>query len=151
MTGPDDQRGQTTLLILGLATVLLMLGAVVTDASAAYLQRQALDTIADGAALTAADAAATGAGLYRSGVGADLRLDPAAARSAVAAYLRRAGAARRYPGLRAQVRLDPAGRRVVVRVAAAIRLPLHVPGSPRSASVGATGAASVRVDAAATG
>ena len=45
-----DERGTGMLLIVGLAFVLAMMAAVVTDASAAYLQRQGLDTIADGAA-----------------------------------------------------------------------------------------------------
>ncbi|WP_447643347.1 pilus assembly protein TadG-related protein [Nocardioides zeae] len=56
----SDQHGQTTLMIVGFAGVLFMLLAVVVDASAAYLQRQGLATIADGAALAGADAGATG-------------------------------------------------------------------------------------------
>ena len=60
-----------------------MMAAVVTDASAAYLQRQGLDTLADGAALTAADAGASGDEAYGDGLGADLHLDADAARAAV--------------------------------------------------------------------
>ena len=72
-----DERGSVTVLIVGLAVVLLMMAAVVTDASAAYLQRQGLDTLADGAALTGADAGASGdeayaGGLDRPGRGAQL-------------------------------------------------------------------------------
>jgi hypothetical protein len=141
-----DQRGSVTVLIIGLAVVLLMMVAVVTDASAAYLQRQGLDTIADGAALTAADAGASGDEAYGSGLGAELHLDADIARSAVYDYLRRVGAYTRYPGLTAHVTLDSSLQRVIVEVRAPIHLPLHVPGSPDHADVGATGAATVGID-----
>ncbi len=141
-----DERGQTTLLIIGLAVVLLMMAAVVTDASAAYLQRQGLDTLADGAALTGADAGASGDEAYGTGLDADLHLDADVARAAVFGYLHKVGAFDRYPGLTAQVSVDQATERVIVEVHAPIHLPLHVPGSPEHADVGATGAASVGVD-----
>jgi uncharacterized membrane protein len=141
-----DQRGQATLMIIGFAVVLLMMAAVVTDASAAYLQRQGLDTIADGAALTAADAGASGSEAYGEGLGDDLVLDADVTRSAVADYLRRVGAATRYPGLTTQVSVDPTSQRVVVTVHAPVHLPLHVPGSPAQASIGASSAATVGVD-----
>lgn len=141
-----DERGTATLLIVGLALVLAMMAAVVTDASAAYLQRQGLDTIADGAALTAADAGASGREAYGEGLSADLHLDADAARAAVADYLRRIDAFTRFPGLTAHVSVDPTSRRVVVMVRAPVRLPLHVPGGPTRAVVGATGSAEVGVD-----
>ena len=141
-----DERGQATVLIIGLAVVLLMMTAVVTDTSAAYLQRQGLDTLADGAALTGADAGASGSEAYAAGLGDDLVLDAEVARAAVLGYLHRVGAFDRYPGLTAEVRVDQAEQRVLVTVHAPIRLPLHVPGSPQRASVGATGAAGVGLD-----
>jgi hypothetical protein len=141
-----DERGTVMLMITGFAVVLLMMAAVVTDASAAYLQRQALDTLADGAALTAADAAASGDEAYGEGLDADLHLDAGVARAAVFSYLRRVGAITRYPGLTATVAVDSSLQRVIVEVRAPIHLPLHVPGGPESASVGATSAASVGVD-----
>jgi hypothetical protein len=141
-----DQRGTATLLIVGFAMVLLMMTAVVVDASAAYLQRQGLDTLADGAALTAADAGASGSEAYAAGLDADLHLDPGLARAAVFDYLRRVGAFARYPGLTAQVAVDATRQHVTVAVHAPLHLPLHVPGSPTSASIGATSAASVGVD-----
>ena len=143
---PGDQRGTVALLIIGLAFVLLMMAAVVTDASAAYLQRQGLDTIADGAALTAADAGASGDEAYAAGLDSDLHLDADLARAAVANYLHRVGAYVRYPGLTAQVSVDASRERVTVEVYAPIRLPLHVPGSPSESLIGATGAATVGVD-----
>ena len=87
-----DEQGTATLMIVGLALVLAMMAAVVTDASAAYLQRQGLDTLADGAALAAADAGASGLEAYGEGLSADLHLDADLARTAVADYLRRVGA-----------------------------------------------------------
>jgi len=135
-----------TLMIVGLGVVLLMMAAVVTDASASYLQRQGLDTLADGAALAGADAGASGEEAYGDGLDADLRLDEDVARAAVAAYLHRVGAYARYPGLTTTVAVDRTGQRVIVSVRAPIHLPLHVPGGPESASVGASGAATVGVD-----
>ena len=141
-----DEQGTATLMIIGLALVLAMMAAVVTDASAAYLQRQGLDTIADGAALTAADAGASGREAYGEGLSADLRLDADTARAAVADYLQRVGAFTRFPGLVARVSVDAASQRVVVVVRAPVRLPLHVPGGPTRADVGATSSAEVGVD-----
>jgi uncharacterized membrane protein len=141
-----DERGTASVLIIGLAVVLLMLAAVVTDASAAYLQRQGLDTLADGAALTAADAGASGEEAYGAGLGHDLRLDAATARAAVLQYLHRVGAYGRFPGLTVDVAVDGTAQRVVVAVRARARLPLHVPGSPSHAVIGARSAATVGVD-----
>ena len=64
-----SESGQATILIVGLATVLAMGVAVVTDASAAYLQRQGLDNLADGAALAGADLGAAGDDVYTGGIG----------------------------------------------------------------------------------
>ena len=141
-----SERGTVTLLVMGFAVVLLMMAAVVTDASAAYLQRQSLDTLADGAALTAADAGASGDEAYGEGLDADLHLDADVARAAAFAYLHEIGAFTRYPGLRATVSVDSAAQRVIVEMHAPIHLPLHVPGSPERADVGARSAATVGVD-----
>jgi hypothetical protein len=134
-------------MIVGLAVVLAMLVAVVVDASAAYLQRQGLDTLADGAALRGADLGATGEETYTTGVpDEDLRLSPAAVRAAVHHYLADVGAYATYPGLSFDVGVDAAARRVTVTVHAPIDLPLTVPGSPGTASIGSTGSAVVHVD-----
>ncbi|HEY9563226.1 MAG TPA: pilus assembly protein TadG-related protein, partial [Nocardioides sp.] len=45
-----QEAGQVTVLIVGFALILLMAVGVVVDTSAAYLNRQSLDTLADGAA-----------------------------------------------------------------------------------------------------
>lgn len=142
-----DQAGQVSLLIIGMAVVLAMAVAVVVDASAAYLQRQGLDTIADGAALRGADLAATGEETYRQGVPVG-RLDvtAAAARSAVRTYLGEIDAQRRYPGLAWTVVVDRATATVTVRLRAPLDLPLSIPGAPDSASIGASGSAAVVSD-----
>jgi len=140
-----DERGQTTVLIVGFAVVLAMVVAFVVDSSAAYLQRQGLDTLADGAALRGADLGATGEDVYQGGVPEDtLSLTASEARAAVAAYLRDADAFRRFPGLSYVVRVE--GDRVEVSLRAPLDLPLSIPGSPDRAVVGATGSAEVHVD-----
>ena len=140
-----DERGQSSLLIVGFAAVLAMLVAVVVDTSAAYLQRQGLDTLADGAALRGADLGATGKDVYEGGVPREsLALAPAQARAAVGAYLSDAGAYARYPGLSYTVRIDD--DRVEVRLHAPLDLPLTIPGSPERATIGAEGSAVVGVD-----
>ena len=67
-------------------------------------------------------------------------------RAAVHDYLAAIGAYGRYPGLTFDVVVDAPARRVSVTVHAPLDLPLTVPGSPQSASIGATGAAVVQVD-----
>lgn len=139
-----DERGQTTLLIVGFAVVLMMAVAVVVDVSAAYLQRQGLDNLADGAALVGADAGAQGEDVYAGGLGEDrLDLFEAEARQAVDDYLVQTEAHATYPGLSRTVEVDPATRSVRVRITAPLALPLTIPGSPERASISATGAAAV--------
>lgn len=87
----QTEDGQITLLVIGFAVILLALVAVVVDASQVVLLRRSLSSLADGAALTAAQSLAEGA-LYSGQVADSLPLDPAGARSAVSAYLSQAGA-----------------------------------------------------------
>lgn len=135
-----DDAGQTSLLIVGFAVVLAMLVAVVVDASAAYLHRQGLANLADGAALAGADGGATGSDVYTQGVPEHrLRQQGAAARAAVEDYLRLTGARGDFPGLSYDVAVD--GDRVSVRVSAPVDLPLVVPGSPDHPVVSAVSAA----------
>ena len=144
-----DERGQATVMIIGLAVVLLMAIAVVIDASAAFLQRQGLDTVADGAALAGADAGSRNLEvLYGHGVGATDRLDQAeaVARAAVVDHLRRTGAHATYPGLTVEVRFDAVEDAVEVHLRAPLDLPLTLPGSPGTTVVGAVGSAVVEVE-----
>lgn len=112
-------------MIIGFVIVLVMMVAVVVDASAAYLRRQSLSSLADGAALAAADGI-EGEQVYRSGLDERGAVDPDRARALVAEYLSSAGAQARYPGLRTAV--VASGDRVVVRLGAPLDLPLPLPG-----------------------
>ena len=142
--GDRDESGQATLLIVGLTVVLLMAVAAVVDISAAYLRRQGLDTLADGAALHAADLGATGEEVYAGGVPPGrLALSADAVRASIRDYLVAAGAYATYPGLSFSVSVDPTASSVTVHVRAPLELPLTVPGSPERATIGATGSAVV--------
>lgn len=143
------ESGQTTVMIVGLAVVLLMAIGVVVDATAAYLHRQGLTNVADGAALAGADAGSRNEpSLYGEGIGSAVRLEQkrAAAETAVVDYLRAIGAHAEYPGLTWDVAFDPARASVVVSVRAPLDLPLTVPGSPERASISARAAAVVQLD-----
>lgn len=143
MTRPHtDERGQSAPLIIAFAAIILVLVAVVVDASAAYLERQRLDSLADGAALYGADFGAQGSDAYDGGLAAgDLEISRAEAEQAVHAYLRDVGAAGAHPGLSASVRV--VGDRVVVELATLVELPLHVPGAPVRSTVRSQGSAVV--------
>lgn len=139
---PRDERGSTIPLIVGLATVLLMGVAVVVDASSAYLQRQSLDTLADGAALRGADLGA--AGVYGEGLTQDRLLqESTAVRRVVIDYLESIGADRTYPGLEVAARVNLVDRSVTVTLSAPVDLPLHLPGSPDRPVVAASSTAAV--------
>lgn len=140
-----DERGQTSILIVGFAIALLMGMAVVVDASAAYLQRQGLDTLADGAALAGADGGTQTDDVYDEGLSGE-RLDQgaASARAAVADYLRAVSASRRFPGLTHTVRVT--GDTVEVDVRAPVDLPFEIPGAPYRPTVSAGGSAVITVD-----
>jgi hypothetical protein len=139
-----DEAGQVTMLILGFAGILVMAIVVVVDASAAYLQRQGLDKLADGAALYGADLGS--AGVYEQGLdGQRLLQQEAAVEAAVRDYLARADAGATYPGIDVAVRVDATGRSVTVLLRAPLDLPLRIPGSPASPRIGASSSAAVTV------
>lgn len=140
-----DERGSTIPLLIGLAGVLLMGIALVINASSAYLQRQSLDTLADGAALRGADLGAAGA--YADGGLAQVRLlqEKGAVEKVVVAYLSSIGADRDYPGLRVDAYVNTADRSVTVELSAPLDLPLRIPGSPAKPVVGASSTAAVSI------
>ncbi len=139
---PRGEAGQTAVLIVGFFVVALLMVGVAVDASAAYLRRQGLDNLADGAALAAADGI-QGRQVYESGLGERAEIDPEVAREHVAAYLRATRARAAYPGLR--FRVDATAERVVVRVTAPLELPIRLPGLGGRTSISATGASYVLV------
>ncbi|GAA4811273.1 pilus assembly protein TadG-related protein [Nocardioides caeni] len=144
MTGPRmaSDRGSSLPLIVAFAAIVLLLVGVVVDASAAFLARQRLDALADGAALQGADLGAQGSDAYDGGLAADdLEISRREAERAVRAYLRDVGAADRHPGLRAVVRV--VDDRILVRLEAPLDLPLDLPGAPERPTVVAEGSAVV--------
>ena len=136
------ETGQTSLLIVGFFMIAVLLVVVVVDASAAYLRRQELDALADGAALAAADAVREEA-VYLHGLGETAELDPVTAREEVAQYLRSVGAHGRYGGLRYTV--TAGAESVQVRVVTPLELPFAPPGWAGRTDVTGTAVAIVEV------
>jgi uncharacterized membrane protein len=137
-----DERGSITPLIIGFALVVALLVAVVVDASAAYLRRQGLNSVADAAALAATDGL-QGERVYTHGLDDLAEIDADAAGRYVDDYLRSSGVLSRFPGLTWSV--STSATTVVVRVAAPLDLPLHVPGVADDAVVRGSAAAVVVV------
>ena len=140
MTG--EERGSIAPLVVGFTVILATLVGVAVDASAAFLRRQQLDSIADAAALAATDGV-QGEALYTAGVGDRLDIDPAVAARYAAQSIRESGARGRYPGLTFVVRTSD--DRVVVTVRAPLHVPLPVPGVEGSV-VSGTAASVVAVE-----
>ena len=136
------ERGQVSVLIVGFAAILVLLVGVVVDASAAFLQRQAMESLADGAALAAADGV-QGEQVYTSGLGSMAYIDPVVAQRYVDAYLASTGATARFPGLRWSV--EPSGDSVTVHLSAPLDLPFAPPGWVQTANVDGVASAVVPV------
>ncbi len=118
------EGGQVTVVSIGFFVLLGLLMVVVVNASSAFVERQRLDGLADGAALAAADAL-DGATFYSTGT---VAVDPAAARRRAAEHVATA------PGVRVvAVHLD--GRTVTVRLARDVNLPLTPPGWAETTTV----------------
>lgn len=110
------EDGSITVMTIGFLLFLGLLAVVVVDSSAAFLQRQQLDNVADGAALAAADGLSR-EDFYRRG---DVELDPGQARRLVGAYVRDAGTR--------VVRVAVEQDRVHVRLERSVALALAPPG-----------------------
>jgi hypothetical protein len=144
-TPPSRSRGddgQITAMLVLLSICLLLAIIAVTDISGSYLRRQALSSLADGAALSASESAVA-SGIYRGSDVGFVDLDPAAASAAVQEYLRRCGAYARYPGLLARVVVD--GHVVSVYVTAPYRLPVAMPGVAATATIHSSAAVEVPI------
>lgn len=139
-----DERGSIIPLIIGMSAVLLLGVALVVNASSAYLQRQGLDTLADGAALRGADLGA--AGVYGEGLTQERLLqETRTVTEEVTAYLHAVGADKTHPGLEVDARVNTAERSVTVTLRAPVELPLRIPGSPAEPLVAASSTAAVTV------
>lgn len=115
------ERGQITVMSIGFFVLLGLLAVVVINSSSAFLQRQELDNLADGAALAAADGLSEEA-FYRHGAGDSLRLDPGEARRLVASYVAASG------GKVSDVSVTATGDEVHVRMVRTISLAIAPPG-----------------------
>ena len=136
------ETGSITPLVVGFAFLVAVLVAVVVDASAAYLRRQGLNSVADAAALAATDGL-QGDRVYTNGLDDLAEIDAGAARHYVEDYLRTSGVLAQYPGLGWTVRTS--ATTVVVHLAAPLELPLHVPGVGGTAVVTGSAASVVVV------
>jgi len=138
-----EETGTVTVLVVGFLVVLGLLVVVVVDASAAYLRRQQVTALADGAALAAADGV-QGEQVYTSGLGERAEIDPQVAHAYVADYLQATGATATYPGLTWQV--SSTGTVVSVRVATPLDLPITPTGWTGATTVDGTASAIVDVE-----
>lgn len=127
-----EERGSVTVMTIGFLVLIGLLLGVVVNATAAYLQRQELANLADGAALAAAD------GLDEAAFYADRRveLDPAASRALVADYLSGHDVA--------SVEVTMTGDVVTVRLERDVSLPLTPPGWPSRTRVSAEASSELR-------
>lgn len=117
------EDGQITVMTIGFFVFLGLLAVVVVNASAAFLQRQELDNLADGAALAAADGLSRES-FYRNGV---VEVDGRQASRLVADYLT-------GQEVRAvQVRTD--GDHVYVRMERVVDLAIAPPGWRASTTI----------------
>lgn len=120
---PDD-AGSVLLLVLGFAGLLLVLVAVVVDASAVLLAKRNVASAADGAAVSAAQAVDLEK-LHSEGLRQQVPLSAEQARARVGAYERQVRP--QQPGLVLGLRLE--GRTAVVTASRTVRLPFRLPGT----------------------
>ena len=121
-----DERGSITPLILGLTVIAMLLIAGTVAVTLAHLSRMRLLDVADGAALSAANALDDAA--YRQGVGDSVPLSNASVRQRAAAYVE----SRPRPGSILRWRLAPGtgtpdGRTAVVALTGEAELPMVGP------------------------
>lgn len=120
------EDGSISLLILGLALIAMLLVAGTVAVTSAHLSRMRLLDVADGAALSAANALDESA--YAQGVGESVPLSDASVRQRAAAYL----GSRPLPARITQWRLAPGtgtpdGRTAVIVVVGEAELPMVGP------------------------
>ncbi len=133
-----EERGQITAMLVIFAICLLLAISAVINIAASYLRRQEATSLADGAALSASDAAAA-AGVHGSPDAAYVAIDQGAATAAVEAYLRQTGAHSSYPGLKSHVLVD--ANTVIVSLSMPFELPVSLPGVRGATTIHASGSA----------
>lgn len=136
------EGGQLTVLIVVFALCLLLAVAAVTDISAAYLRRQSVASLADGAALSATDGGAAAA-VYGDPDAGYVALGEDAARAAVDRYLHEVDAYATFPDLQASVGV--VDNVLVVRLQMPFRVPFPIPGARTTSIIEATGFATMPI------
>ncbi|MHA7262577.1 pilus assembly protein TadG-related protein [Arthrobacter sp. TMN-37] len=120
--GWAGEDGQVGVLIIGYLLLLLLVLAVVLAASAVYLGHSRLLSVADGAALAAADTFTIDAS---ADTGPQPVLDPATVRFSAEGYVQRTGAGQRFPSLAVGPATGtPDGRTAQVVLTAVVHPPL---------------------------
>lgn len=138
MIADRGEHGQVTILMIVFTLCVLLAVAAVTDLSAGYLRHRSATSMAEGAALAAANGAAQAA-VYADPDADFVGFDEAAARSAVGEYLRQVGATDDFPGLRADVHVE--ADEVVVTLQVPFELPFPIPGGPGGTTITTTASA----------
>lgn len=116
-----DENGSVLTFGIGLAILLLMLVSVSVNLASLWATKATLRTIADGAALSGAQAVDV-AGVYAHGVQSDVRLSPRLARLHVDRYINQSPVHRRVHNLRV-VTMTVAGDQVKVVLSCDPQLP----------------------------
>jgi Putative Flp pilus-assembly TadE/G-like len=137
-----NEQGQITAMLVIFSVCLLLAIIAVTDISASYLRRQAVVSLADGAALAASDGAAA-AGIYGKARDDFVVIAQPAAAAAVDSYLRETGAYASYPGLHVEVSAQ--GHTVTVYLSMPYALPVPVPGVAGTTTLHAVGASQLPI------
>jgi len=120
-----DASGQVTLLIIAYMIISLCFVLTAIDAAEVFLAQRALANLADGAALSGAQAVDRSA-LYAGTAGCRLPLSPSGAVAAVEGYFATGGLPAGYGDvLPAGVTVDPASDTVTVTLVHRVRLPLQ--------------------------
>ena len=107
----SDQRGQATILVLGMTMVVFGIVGVVIDGTKGFIARRTLQSTADAAAM--AGAAELDTARYYASKGRTIILDPRAADAAARRWLD-------LRGLRADGAVRVADRRIVVTLRASV-------------------------------
>jgi Flp pilus assembly protein TadG len=118
----EREEGSVLILTIGFVVVIMLFVGVVVDSSKLFLTRRALASVADGAALAAAQEVDI-AEIYLSSAGATLPLSPATARADVDSYVRRAAAETGLTDLQV-IAVDIVGQDVQVTIRGRSVLPL---------------------------
>jgi hypothetical protein len=129
------ERGQASVVIVGALLVALAFVGLAVDGARSFTARRDLQNVADAAAL--AGASAIDEGHFRATEGAEVRLDPGAARAAIDRVLRASG----LP-VTARVEVDVEPDRVSVQVERPLEMTfLRIVGT-REQEIGASASAS---------